>query len=273
MMMKIAVSEISALTVATGRVLVGALALILYCLIRGYKFPKRLDTWFLLLVVGLLGNGIPFFLITWSEQTIDSGMAAILMSTGPIFSLVLAQIFTTDDKFSWRKLAGMVLGFSGVSVVIGVDVFSGLGQNLIPQLATIAAAFCYVFSTVFIRKIELMKPEMLVGCSLLIASALFVPISLIIDPPSEIAQATISSLSAVIYLGIVPTALAFVIRAKLVISVGYTFFSMAGYLVPIFGVIFGALFLSESIEPQEIAALLLVLCGIATSQQRQEPHE
>jgi drug/metabolite transporter (DMT)-like permease len=270
MMMKVAVVEIAPLSVATGRVVIAAIALLTYSLARGRRFPTDLHTWFLLLLVGLFGSGIPFFLITWSEQVIDSGMAAILMSTSPIFALLLAHFFTTDDKFTWFKLAGMAVGFLGVVVVIGVDVFRGIGDNLMPQLATMLAAVCYVFTGVIIRRIRDLGPVMLVSCSLLAASILMVPMTLIIDQPwllwqgDEIPGA--KAIGAIVYLGLVPTAFAFCIRAKLMMTVGYTFFSMAGYLVPVFGVIFGAMFLNEAVEIQALVALLLVLSGVGIAQ-------
>ena len=270
MMMKVAVMEVPPLTVATGRVTIGALALLTYSLLRGRSFPKDLATWGLLLAVGLLGSGIPFFLITWAEQVIDSGMAAILMSAGPVFSLLFAHIFTTDDKFTWYKLAGMIIGFLGVIVVIGVDAFNGLGNHLLPQLATMLAALCYVATGITIRKVKNMKPDMLVACSLLTASSVMLPLSLLVDQPWTLWNAdnsvSIKALSAICYLGIIPTAYAFFIRAKIVMTVGYTFFSMAGYLVPVFAVIFGALFLNERVEIQAIIALMMVLFGVGIAQ-------
>lgn len=270
MMMKVAVVEVPPLTVATGRVFVGAVALLAYSLMRGRQFPVDYKTWGLLLVVGMMGSGIPFFLITWAEQVIDSGMAAILMSTGPVFSLLFAHIFTADDKFTWYKLAGMILGFLGVVVVIGVDVFNGIGDNLLPQLAAMLAALCYVATGVSIRKVNNMKPDMLVACSLLMAAVVMVPLSLLIDQPWKLwhpGQAPgAGSLSAIVYLGVVPTAFAFFLRAKIVMTVGYTFFSMAGYLVPVFAVLFGALFLNEAVEIQAIIALSMVLCGVGIAQ-------
>ena len=270
MMMKVAVVEVPPLTVATGRVFVGAIALLAYSLIRGRQFPVDYKTWGLLFIVGMMGSGIPFFLITWAEQIIDSGMAAILMSTGPIFSLLFAHIFTADDKFTWYKLAGMILGFLGVVVVIGVDIFNGIGDNLLPQLAAMLAALCYVATGISIRKVDNMKPDMLVACSLVIASVVMLPIALAVDQPWTLWQQaqtpSFEALSAIFYLGIVPTAFAFFIRAKIVMSVGYTFFSMAGYLVPVFAVIFGALFLSEVVEIQAIIALTMVLSGVGIAQ-------
>jgi len=270
MMMKIAVVEVPPLTVATGRVFVGAIALLGYTLIRGRRFPTDLHTWCLLFTVGILGSGIPFFLITWSEQVIDSGMAAILMSTSPIFALLFAHFFTSDDKFTWYKLIGIVMGFCGVVIVIGVDVFYGLGDNLVPQLATILASFCYVMTGVIIRKIHNVKPDMLVACSLLMACVLMVPMSLVIDQPwtlwygGEIPGT--GALAAIVYLGIIPTAFAFYLRARIMVTVGYTYFSMVGYLVPVFGVIFGALFLDEVVGIQVLIALSLILCGIGIAQ-------
>ena len=270
MMMKVAVADVPPLTVATGRVFIGAMALLAYSLIRGRQFPVGYKTWGLLLIIGMMGSGIPFFLITWAEQVIDSGMAAILMSTGPIFSLLFAHIFTTDDKFTWYKLAGMVMGFFGVVIVIGVDIFNGIGDNLLPQLAAMLAALCYVATGISIRKVDNMKPDMLVACSLVIACVVMLPLSLAIDQPWTLWQQTqppgLEAISAIVYLGIVPTAFAFFIRAKIVMSVGYTFFSMAGYLVPVFAVIFGALFLNEVIEIQAIIALTMVLCGVGIAQ-------
>ena len=270
MMMKVAVAQVPPLTVASGRVLIGTIALLGYSLMRGRQFPADLKTWGLLLIVGMLGSGIPFFLITWAQQVIDSGMAAILMSTGPIFSLLFAHIFTTDDKFTWFKLAGMILGFMGVIVVIGVDVFNGIGDNLMPQLATILAALCYVATGITIRKIDNMKPDMLVASSLLVATAVMLPLTLAIDQPWGLWQndriPSIGTLTAIVYLGIVPTAFAFFIRAKIVMSVGYTFFSMAGYLVPVFAIIFGAYFLNEVVNIQSVIALTMVLCGVGITQ-------
>lgn len=272
MMMKIAVQEVEPLTVATGRVLIGAIVLLLYALLRGRQFPADIKTWRLLLLVGMMGSGIPFFLITWAEQVIDSGMAAILMSAGPIFSLLFAHVFTTDDKFTWNKLAGIIIGLLGVIIVIGFDVLNGIGENLLPQIALMLAAFCYAATGVAIRRVNDMKPDMLVACSLLMATAVMLPLSLLIDQPWKLwtqHQAPgAAALMAIVYLGIIPTACAFFIRARIVMTVGYTFFSMVGYLVPVFAVFFGALFLNEAVKIQALIALSMVLCGIGITQMR-----
>jgi drug/metabolite transporter (DMT)-like permease len=132
------------------------------------------------------------------------------------------------------------------------------------------AALCYVTTGICIRKINNMKPDMLVACSLLMATVVMVPLSLMIDRPWRLWQQDqvpgATAIGAILYLGIIPTAVAFFLRAKIVMSVGYTFFSMAGYLVPVFAVIFGALILNEIVEIQAIIALTMVLCGIGIAQ-------
>jgi drug/metabolite transporter (DMT)-like permease len=264
---KFALEGYGPVSVAAGRIFLGAIIITIYALMRGHSFPRNPRTIILLIIVGAFNCAIPFFLISWGEQNLSTGRTAIFMATGPLLALGIAHFTTSDERLSVFKGVGFLMGFIGVLFVIGLETFNiGLGE-LMPQMAIICAAFSYAISGAIAKKIENVASSMFTACVLISASLMTLPASLLIEAPYllETTEVIQNSLYAILYLGLVPTALAFVIRFHLLRKVGYTFVSQVGYLVPMFGVIFGVIIFEEAITISILAGLILILAGIAVS--------
>lgn len=264
MAMKIAVETTPALWVATMRVAIGCLALLLWMRVTRVSFPKDKKTWVQMLWVGILGNLMPFFLISWGEKSISSSTASILMATGPFISLALAHFTTKDDRFSWNKLGVMTLGFMGVLVIIGWDALKGLTESVVGQLAVILASFGYVLAGMVTRNIKSSNATAITAGGLLWGSILGLPLSWFLAP-SGLANTDLTSWLALLWLGIAPTAFAFVCRTWLIQSLGYTAFSYVTYIVPLSGVFLGVAVLDEPFKMSMLVALFLIIFGLFIS--------
>jgi len=189
------------------------------------------------------------------------------MATGPLIALGIAHFSTTDERLTFFKGSGFLIGFVGVFFVIGLKTFQGEANALWPQLAIICAATSYAVSGAIAKKVENVSSSMFTACVLISASLMTVPVSLLIEAPFDVdfSVTSHSSLLAILYLGLVPTGLAFLIRFHLLRKVGYTFVSQVGYLVPMFGVLFGVIVFKETITQSIIIGLVLILTGIVVS--------
>jgi len=260
---KIGVEVIPPITLAMLRVALGALVLYVWLKFKGQSLPRDPRVWGMFFLIGLSGSALPFSLINWGEQHIASGLAAILVATMPLAALVLGRLFS-DEVFSVRRLLGVLVGVAGVVVLIGPEALLTLGDEVLRQLAVAFAAVLYAVSAILIRKLPGSKP-LQYGTGALMASALILfPASLLFEQPWTI-DFTPQSVAAVVYLGVFPTALAMLLLVVVIASQGVTFLSLNNYLIPLLGVLWGALFLGEVVTPQVIAALVLIFCGIAVA--------
>ncbi len=263
---KITVEEVPPATIAASRLIIASIVIFFYMRSRSLTFPKNKSFWLQIIIVSFFSMAAPFAMISWAEKFIDSGLTAILMATGPLIALILAHFFSTDDRFTVFKFFGVIIGFSGVLIILGPDTFSGVGENIIAQLATMVAAMCYACSGILVRRVKEKSNTVITASILISATLLILPVSLFFEAPwNALPSSSWESLSALVYLGIIPTALAFVLRFYLIREVGVTFASYVGYLVPFFGVLWGALFLSERLPPATMIALVLIVLGIAVS--------
>lgn len=264
---KVAVADIPPLSVAAGRIGIAALLLLSYLHLRGGRLPTDLSTWGKFAFIGLFGNSLPFFLIGFGEQTVDSGLAAILMGIMPIVTIVLAHLWIPDEPFDLRKGAGVALGFGGILVLVGVDALAGFGVSTIAQIAVLSGAVCYAVTTVFVRRtVDLPGPVMAAG-SQVAGAAMIVPLALVLDHPWAV-QPSPGSLACVVVLGVFPTALATLVYFRLVRNLGAGKLSQVNYLIPILGAMWGILFLGERLAASTLVALAMVLAGVAIVSRR-----
>lgn len=264
---KVAVLAIPPLSVVAGRVLLGGLALSLLLVLAGQRLPRERRVWLDFLVIAAIGNVVPFFLIAWGELVIDSALAAILMGSMPFGAILLSHLLTEDEKLSGPKLLGVLLGLSGIVVLVGPEALQGLGRGLWSQLAIVAAGCGYALSSIYAKRRGLTRqPPTVTGCGVLIASSILVlPLALAHDRPWSLDPGA-EALLALLGLGLLSTGLAYVILFKLLASAGVTFVSLNNYLVPVFGLLWGALILGEAIPADSLAALALILLGIGLTQ-------
>ena len=261
---KVAVETIPPLSVAAGRLTLAAVLIVAVARLRGLRFPSDKGLWPKFFAIGLFGNALPFTLISWGEVTIDSGLAAILMAVMPLATLVLAHLYTSDERMNPARVAGVFLGFGGVLVLIGPAALAGLGNEAVRQTAVAGGAVCYAIATVTARRLPKM-PLFVSSAGALIASVvLSLPMALLIDRPWALSP-TADSLGAVVALGLFPTALAMLMYFALLQRTGATFIALNNYLIPSLGVIWGILFLGEALSPRAILALAIILAGIAVT--------
>lgn len=280
MAIKIAVPEVGPLWLAAIRVAIGAVALAPYALIKGLVLPNGPQMWGLVVVMAVLNVVVPFFLISWAELTIDAGVTSLLMGIGPFLALVGSHLFTTDDKINRRKAFGVAAGFAGVVTIVGWDALTQIGSgHLLAQLAAMGGCVCYVTAGILIRRIDV-PPISLAFLALMIGTAILLPLALAIDG-LLVSVPSSSTLLALVYLGVFPTGVAYILRFYLINKVGYSAFSMSVNLIPVFGILMGVVFLGEPLRPQLVIALFLVLLGLyfmrsggpTVSQTRIEPAE
>ena len=239
LLIKVAVATVPPLTVAAGRIVVGAVFIAAVVALRRKPLPVDATVWSKLALMGTVGTVLPFALINWGETHIDSGLAAILMSAVPIMTIVMGHFLRGDEKINAGKIAALVLGGTGVVVLIGPNALAGVGQDLLGQLAILGATWCYAVNGLTARQLARLSPEAVTLGMLLTAAIVAVPLSLLLDRPWQM-QASPLSLLAIAMLGVVPTSIGYLIAVRIIASAGAGFASLNNYLVPLFGVGCGA---------------------------------
>lgn len=260
----VAVADLPPLTIVTLRV--GLAALTLWCIasVAGLRPPKCLWVWPAFLGMGLLNNVIPFLLIVWGQTQIASGLASILNAATPIFTVVVAGIMLPDERATPVKLAGVVIGFIGVVVMIGLPAISG-DNSLLAQIAIIAATVSYAFAGVYGRRFKIMAiSPIITAAGQVTASALVLtPVTLVVDGPPDIAQGSIGTWGAIIGLAVLSTAVAYVLYFKILESAGATNLLLVTFLIPVSAVLLGSLVLNETLETIHFVGMALIALGLS----------
>jgi drug/metabolite transporter (DMT)-like permease len=260
---KLGVATIPPVTLIAGRTLIAGVLLLLIMGWRGVRLPKDAATWRRFLFQACLNSVIPWTLIAWAERSVDAGLAIILNSTSPIFTFFLTLAISHQDTPSWRKLFGVVAGMAGICLIIGVQAFYGLGEQLAAQIAIVTATVCYAGGAVFSRGFKGLDPMVPAAGSLLCGAAILVPISAVLERPWTLMPSTTSVL-ALLGLAVFSTAIAFVIYFRLIQTLGSVGTTAQAYLrVPI-GVTLGVWLLGESLSPTAWIGLACVVIGVAT---------
>ena len=261
-LIKVAVETAPVLTITSGRMIVASIFLLVAAKMTGQSMPFGLRTWGVIFLAGLFGNLLPFTLISWGEKGIDSSLAAILMGIMPLATIVLAHFFTKDEKANWYKWIGVCFGLCGLIVLIGFESLAGLGVELASQLALLAAAVCYSINALITKSLMHLPRRSLAAAVMSVATVSVLPVSLVIDQPWNLTISTPSAL-AIIVLGIFQTAIATLMMFAIIRNHGATFFSQINFLVPMFGVMWGAWLLAERPGLNAYAAMGLILIGLA----------
>jgi len=261
----ISVDTIDPISIVFYRLVLGALVLALVVFARGQKFPRSASIWGGFLLMAIAGNALPFFLITWGQQTIDSGVAGMIMAIMPLMTMVFAHYLVKGETLNRYKIIGFVMGISGVTLLLG-PVFEGGARALLSGLAIFTAATCYAVNAILIKRLPRFSP-MVGACGVLImASLLILPIWLVMAPDNN--NISEDSMLAVIWLGIGPTGIATIILFSVIDRAGPTFLSTINYLVPVVAFLCGAWLLSEPASWHHFVALATILSGIAITRIR-----
>ncbi len=258
---KIVVPDTGPLWLATIRVVIAFIVLLPFALVKGLVWPKDARQWGLICLIMLLNVVIPFFLISWAEQFISAGVASLLMGVGPFMALIGSHFTTHDDKLSRAKVIGAIFGFSGILVLVGWDAIQGLGDNLLGQGAAMLGAACYVTSSLLIRKLDGFPPVRLSALILGMASLTLLSLSFSFSGlPAN--QFSTQSWLWLIYLGVFPSALGYVLRYYMIQKIGVSTFASSLNLIPVFGVFLSALLLGEALSMNVFISLALIVTGL-----------
>ncbi|MBT4003261.1 MAG: EamA family transporter [Chloroflexi bacterium] len=259
---KIAVEEISPFSLVVLRILFGIIGLLVVIAVRKPKWPKQNKQWLALAVIGVINVAVPFMLITWGEQYIDSGLASVLNGSVPLFSVILAHFYLTDDRLNWMKMIGVLVGFSGVVVLVYKDIQSGIQNNLLGQGAVLLAAIFYAISSVYIRKNTKGIDTIVQAILPLMAADLFLVISApLIGGNFEMPTLPMTWV-AVLWLGLVGSCVAYLLYYYLIHSVGPSRATMVTFTFPVIGVILGVSFLGEPLHWNLALGCFLVIASI-----------
>lgn len=264
LVIKLAVETIPAATLTLSRLAIAAALLLMAGKIAGEALAPKPRLWFWLLLSALIGNALPFTLIAWGQEAIDSGVAAILMAVMPLSTLIMAHLFTKDEKFTVPKFIGVVLGFAGIVVLIGPDKLASLGSDVWRQLAIAGAATCYGLNAVVSKQLVGQPPRTMVGILMVLSTIMVLPLALAWDHPWTLNPST-TSLWATLALAIFHTAIGTIALFVIIGRQGATFFSQINFLIPIVGVFYGVTLLGERLGSGAYVSLALILVGIAVA--------
>jgi drug/metabolite transporter (DMT)-like permease len=264
---KVLVAVLPPVTVVLGRVGIAAVAMNLWLVVQGTPMPLGPRLWARFLLLGLLNTVIPFILIAWGETRIASGLASVLNATTPIFMVAVAHFGTEDEKLSWAKTIGIVLGILGVVVLVGRDAFAG-ASHVWGALAVIGASCAYGFGGVYSRRFKGLPPMQAATGQITGGAILLVPLSLVIDRPWTLAMPSLQAWASLLAIALVNTALAYFVYFRLVATAGVTFISLVTLLIPVIALLLGAVFLDESITLQTLAGTAIIALGLLTIDRR-----
>ncbi|MCL4302982.1 MAG: DMT family transporter [Anaerolineae bacterium] len=260
---KVAVAEVPPLTIVLGRVGIGGLLLYGILRLQGRNLPPLGRVWLHFAFAAIVQNAIPFLLFGWGEQYIDSALAAILNGTTPLFTLLLAHMFTSDDRLTPTKTLGTFIGFSGLALLIGPSLLGGVKATTWGLIAVAVASLCYGIAIVYGRRNLRGLPPLVAPTAQLLLAALFVlPLSLVLEQPFNLPAPSWPALGSLLALGAFGTGLAFVVYYRIMEQTSATYVSMVTYLVPVFGVILGVMILNEQLGWNAYLGCALILLGV-----------
>ncbi|MES2602240.1 MAG: EamA family transporter [Pseudomonadota bacterium] len=261
-LIKIGVETIPPLTLIAARTLIAGTILLAIMRLRGIAMPRDPAVWKRFMIQACLNSVIPFTLIAWAERHVGAGLATILGSNAPIFAFLLALLFVRHERPTLRQSFGVAAGLAGICLVVGVDAFNGLGQDVLAQLALVLSAVTFGAAALFGRNFNGLDSMVPAAGSMICGAIILTPLSLIVDRPWTLTPSS-ASIAALIALAVFSTAIAFVIYFRLIQTLGSVGATAQAYLrVPI-GVALGVVFLGETLSPTVWVGLVCVIAGIA----------
>ena len=257
---KIATYSFGPVTIAFLRVFFGAIPVLLLCYYKDIKIEAFSKDWYWFALIGFINLVAPFFLIAYGIKSVQSNLAAILMSTTPLSSTVLGHFYTKNEKFNFIKTFGILIGFSGILYLFSDNLLID-ENNFVSALLILLGSTCYVIGGVLTLKISKKKNENVTGSILIWATIILIPLVSFTEQPWNVSPRLDSTIS-VIYLGLISTGLAWLLRFRILVNNGLIFQSQVSYLIPIFGTILSYIFLKELITTKVLISLIAVSVGI-----------
>ena len=262
----LAVQVLPPLTIVALRV--GLAATVLLGVIRavGLRLPKDRGAWFAFFGMGLLNNAVPFSLSVWGQIHIASGLASILNATTPFFAVILAHVLINDERLTGRRFIGVVVGFSGVVLMVGPKALAGLGEDFLAQLAVLGAALSFAFAGIFGRRFRDLglAPLQAATGQLVASSTLILPLALMVDQPWSLPLPGLQVWMAIAGLALCSTVLAYILYFKVLATAGATNVLLVTFLIPVSAVMLCTIVLGERLEPEHFTGMGLIGLGLLT---------
>lgn len=260
---KVALAELPPFTVVFGRVCLAAIALNAVVVATGRRMPVSGRTWAAFFVMGLMNNLIPFSLIFWGQTRIASGLAAVLNSTTPLFAVVLGHLLTEDERLTPNRLSGVILGVGGVAVMIGPRALSGLGGDVVAQVAVLGAALSYAFAGLFGRRFKGVPPLVTASGQVTATTTMMLPVVCLADRPWTLPTPGTWTVAALVGLALLSTALAYIIYFRILAVAGATNLLLVTFLIPVSALALGTTVLGERLGPRQFGGMALIAAGLA----------
>ena len=260
---KVALADARPLTVVLARVAIAALVLNLLVRASGQRMPRETAAWRDFLIMGLLNNLIPFSLIFWGQTQIASGLASILNAMTPLFTVVLAHFLTRDERLTKARASGVAVGLAGATLIVGPAALQGIGLQALAQLACVGATLSYAFAGIFGRRFR-GRPALVTAAGQVTATTLvMLPIALLADQPWTLPPPGPQTVAALAGLGILSTALAYVIYFRILATAGATNVLLVTFLIPVSALLLGATVLGERLDARSLGGMALIAAGLA----------
>ena len=263
---KLSVHETGPLWLVMIRVAIAFLPIAMFAWWRKDPLPPTLHDWLVIIAMSLLNTVGPFFLISWAELHIPAGVTSLIMGVGPLATMVAAHFTTPDDRFTGGKIMGMFLGFAGLALVVGPELSQGIGFDALAYAAVWTGMLCYVAAGPLIRFVRRTSVPMMTAVNMGVGILALTPPLLVAHHPFP--QMSGTAALAALYLGLVCTGFAYLLRANITLTVGQSFMSMASYFMPVSGVLLAWAVLGEPVTWHIIAALACVIGGFLVSRRR-----
>jgi len=268
---KVSVEFVNPFSIASFRLIIASIFLLIFFFYKKYLIDLSIKDYLLIILIGIIGNILPFFLINWAEQSIQSNTTALLLSVAPIFTIILSPFLTKDDNFTFIKFISIFVGLIGVLFIIGFDTFNiienQVTNNLISKMCVIVAALGYVLSSILAYNLKHINTMTLTTFVITAAAVISIPFMIFSEIKYSSSINSISVLS-ILYLGLFPTAIAFQLRFYIISKAGPIFLSYVAYLIPVFGILWGYIFLKEKIDLSILIGVILILLGVFISQKK-----
>ncbi|NLF95210.1 MAG: DMT family transporter [Candidatus Riflebacteria bacterium] len=261
MFIKIALRELSPFMIVFGRLVASAVIMLLACRVAGAQLPSERKLWLSLGFLGVVNTALPFFLVAWAQQHIDTATASILNATSPVFVMILAHFFTADEKLTMRKIAGVSLGIAGIVVMVLPSITNGIVLAGMAQAAMLGATFNYAVGGIYARRFKSLHPMVVSGISLLGASIFLSPGLLYFDLPA-LAGLHLKTFMAVAVLAVFCTGAAFIIYYRVIASAGATNALLVTLMIPVSALLFGVFLMGEQLKIYDVFGMLLIFSGL-----------
>jgi len=258
---EIAVQTMTPLTLVLCRVGTAAVLLLGFVFFTNRKMPSSPGIWVAFLVLGALNNVIPFSLIAWGQKYIDSSLASILNATTPVFSVILAHFLTRDEPLTKNRLAGVVFGWVGVILLMGIDSLNGIGIKTAGQAAVLGAALLYAFAAIFGRRFKKIDPAIVAAGMLSGSTVIMIPLVFVFEQPLTL-EPTIITWMALFCLAAVSTSLAYIIYFYVLSKAGATNILLVTFLIPVSAIFLGMTVLKETPGWNAFAGMALIFTGL-----------